>query len=150
MYRKLGPRLAVAARRGAVSAAEHSISILKRATDQKKALNYGVYKAAWKFDRLPDGACIFNGMPYAGIIERGRRPGARFPPKEAIVRWIQRKFGKSEKQARAMAFVVRRAIARRGLKPRLVLGDSMRTITKQFRADVILELDAELKGRRGT
>lgn len=44
------------------------------------------------------------------VLERGRKPGGRMPPVEAIRAWLVRKGGDA-----SMAFVVARAIARRGL-----------------------------------
>jgi len=67
---------------------------------------------------------VLNTAPYASIIELGRRPG-KFPPPGVLRGWITRRLGKTEAEARAMEFVVSRAIARRGLRARLVMTNSL-------------------------
>ena len=154
-YRSLGPRLMSAAMRGAARGAMHAVSTLQRATSaappanpngvgQGGAVNTGFYKRAWKWRATPDGALVYNVASYASVIEKGRRPG-KFPPKEVIVRWIQRRMGKSLKEAQALAFVVRRAIARRGLLARNVAGGARKDIEANFWVDVLAELDRELR-----
>lgn len=69
---------------------------------------------------------------YPAVMEFGRRPGARMPPPEALVRWVHvkhlagtysikthRRTGNKKSQAEEdlqTAFLIARAIARRGIK----------------------------------
>lgn len=55
---------------------------------------------------------VFNPLGYAPAVERGARP--HFPPPGALELWVQRKLGVPANKARSVAFVVARAIARRG------------------------------------
>lgn len=55
---------------------------------------------------------------YIEVLERGRRPGGKQPPTNALELWVRRKLGiRDPTQARAVAFVIGRKIARRGTKP---------------------------------
>lgn len=57
---------------------------------------------------------VSSTQPYAPPVERGRQPG-KFPPLGPIVLWVRRKLGAgSEKEARSIAFLVARKIARKG------------------------------------
>lgn len=49
---------------------------------------------------------------YAAVVEFGRKPGGKMPPVSVIERWVSRKL------PGASAFVVARAIARQGTRPR--------------------------------
>lgn len=59
------------------------------------AVNTGGFIRRWKSVRLPDGAELVNDSPYAGIVDPdaqyGRRPGSKFPPKDALIAWIKRR-----------------------------------------------------------
>lgn len=155
-YKALGAAMKTAAVKGVRRGAFRAVAMLHQFTGQAPpanpggigsggAVNTAFYKRAWKQQALPDGARVYNAAPYAGVIEYGRRPGS-FPPKEPIVRWIQRRLGKSEKEARRLSFIVRRAIAVRGLLPRLVLtgAQNQAAIRKAFNDEVIKELDLAL------
>jgi hypothetical protein len=61
-------------------------------------------------------AIVASSVFYAPVVEAGRRPGARRPPLEPIRLWVIRKLGISSLQARQVAFLVARAIGRRGTK----------------------------------
>jgi hypothetical protein len=52
---------------------------------------------------------------YAGPVETGTRP--HFPPSSALLLWVQKKLHiEDEKQAKSVAFLIARAISRRGTK----------------------------------
>jgi len=53
---------------------------------------------------------------YPAVMELGRRPGAAMPPVDALMRWVHLKMGISNEKARGVAYVVARAISRRGIK----------------------------------
>jgi hypothetical protein len=55
---------------------------------------------------------------YPLVMERGRAPGSRMPPVEAIAFWAQRKLRLSVVEARRAAFLIARAIARKGIRAR--------------------------------
>lgn len=59
------------------------------------AVNTGAFIRRWKSVKLPDGAELVNDSPYAGIVDPdaqyGRRPGSKFPPRDALIAWIRRR-----------------------------------------------------------
>lgn len=155
VYKRMGPRAVAAAKRGALRGALRAVSTLQRATGMALpanpgqvgvggALNTGHYKRSWKAEKLPDGARVHNSAPYAGVIEHGRRAGSAFPPLKEIERWAQRRMGLNPKEAKAAAFPIARAIARRGLIARKVLGNAQAEIEKGFLEEVKKELEREL------
>jgi hypothetical protein len=56
-----------------------------------------------------------RNLDYYHVMEKGRRPGGRMPPLDAIAGWLRRK------GSTANAFVVARSIARRGIKGRFFM-----------------------------
>jgi hypothetical protein len=154
VFQRLGPRLVTAAKRGALRGALRAVSTLQRATGQASpanpgmkgeggAVNTGHYKRAWKAEQLPDGARVYNQAPYAAVIEHGRRPGT-FPPLKQIERWAQRRMGLTPKEAKAAAYPIARAIARRGLQGRKVMTNVQPQIERDFLEEVRKELEREL------
>jgi hypothetical protein len=153
-YRNLGAGQVKAARRGAIKGALRAVQTLVQATGQAGpanpgnkgsggAVNTGHYKRSWKWEALSDGARVYNTAPYASIIEMGRRPG-RFPPITLIQKWAQRRLGLSLKEAKAAAFPIARAIAKRGLIGRKVMANAMPKVEKDFLEEVEKELAKEL------
>lgn len=158
-FDKLGAGGAMAAtRRGAYSAALRALALMQRRTDAAGpsdpkglgtggAVNTGHFRMAWKATPLEDGAYLFNDAPYAGVIESGRRPGGRMPPSAAIARWAQRRLGLSEADAKAAAFLIARAIARRGLRGRQILSGSIGELRQMVNEEILRELATEM-GRK--
>jgi len=59
---------------------------------------------------------VGSGLPYAGVIERNRRPGT-FPNVGELKLWVKRRLRISkESQVSRIAFLIGRAIKRRGFK----------------------------------
>lgn len=58
---------------------------------------------------------VFNPKRYALPVEFGRKPG-RMPPVSAIERWVQIKGIASGKDVRSIAYLIARAIGRRGTR----------------------------------
>jgi len=65
------------------------------------------------------------GVRYGRFVEFGRRAGARMPPVDALIGWVQRHWhpiaerrrGVSRSTLRGEAFILARSIARRGIQP---------------------------------
>jgi len=98
-------------------------------------INNSHYLQGWKAAKLDNGAVLFNDTPYAAVIEHGRRPGSKQPPLAPIAEWLEQKLrGKVKNrkkrlaQARSLAFVVARAIGRRGLPAHRVMARTRRKL----------------------
>jgi len=150
-----------AVRRGLISASHRGVETVRLATlrappasanGSRGAVNTGAYRRAWAGHASPPGApqaaTLDNAMPYAGVIEHGMRPG-KWVNQEALTMWVLRKLRKKlkakgaearRKEARGLAFVIARAIHRRGLRPRLVATNSNKALTRIARAEVRREL----------
>lgn len=150
-----GPRLVQAGKRAILSAALRAVALMQRRTDLAPpanpagigsggAVNTGHFRRAWKATPAPDGAYLFNDAPYAGVVEFGRRAGSRMPPRDVIAHWAQRRLGMSRQDAMAAAWVIGRAIARRGLVPRRILNGSLDELRKLVANEIELEIEKEL------
>ena len=65
---------------------------------------------------------LVNPLKYALAIEKGRKPGKR-PPVAPIALWVTRVLGISDpKKARSVAYVIARAIGKRGFSPNHAVG----------------------------
>lgn len=53
-------------------------------------------------------------LPYAEVVEDGRRPGQKMPPPKALELWVNRKMGVLGADIPKVAFLVARKIAVRG------------------------------------
>ncbi|MCK4300492.1 MAG: hypothetical protein KAX80_13200 [Planctomycetes bacterium] len=131
-----------------------------RATDPQP-VDIGIYKASWSADMDESGATVGSDAPHSSVIEHGARPF--FPPLRPLREWAYRKFrvkaraqwravNKKRKtgrtaeeyrraEANRIAYLVARAISRRGFPPRHVLK----------RATVLMrkDLSAALRNLRG-
>jgi len=64
-------------------------------------VNTGAHRAQWRVGHVPGGATYYNMAAYAGVLDKGRRPGGRMPPVDAIEKWVKRKMAGEIKAARA-------------------------------------------------
>jgi hypothetical protein len=112
---------------------------------QPPPVDRGTYRQRFKVRMLKTGAAIYNSLPYAPVIEWGRRAGAKMPPPAALVDWVIRKGlvprvrkGKSGKgwtvwdqreAAMQIAWMIARAIQKRGQPARAVLSQAGGMIT---------------------
>jgi len=60
-------------------------------TNKADAVHMGAFKLGWRVVQDPDGVDVTNDVPYAGVIELGRRPRRPGPPLAPILEWVQRK-----------------------------------------------------------
>ena len=65
---------------------------------------------------------VSTPLVYGEPVERGRKPG-RMPPVDNIEMWVQRKLGQTGSEARSTAFLIARAIGRRGTKGAFMFRD---------------------------
>lgn len=120
----------------------------------------GTYRRSFRFDDIDGGAIAYNFAPYAAVIEEGRRPGQRPPPVALILEWVKRKgigrqygpnqAGKrkvstalTDNEARGIAFVIARAIGKRGVPAHHILEAAAVEIDRAVREAI----DEYLSGR---
>jgi hypothetical protein len=99
-----------------------SLAIVEEAVVQRTPVNTGALRQgiATKINGTPISA-LFEGQVFAGgaggiyglPVEKGRRAG-RMPPPDAIELWVRRKLAVSEEEVSRVAFLIARAIGRRG------------------------------------
>lgn len=147
---KLGKKFLKAVTRGLTSGGMRAVAHLQNETSRVGAFYNGGFKRGWKSQlvRSPAlGVRVFNSMPYAAVVEEGRRPGARQPPTDVLVPWVRRKLGVSRKEAKGVAFVVARAIGVRGIPGKHILKTANNLIAKMILQEVEAELKVELYSR---
>lgn len=156
-FRRLGAAMTPAVVRGVQSGALACVPLLHNATRRappaspygaRGAFNTGEYLRAWRVSNLADGARVYNDRSYAAVVEWGRRRGGPMPPREAIRRWAQRRLGLSVVEARAAAWPIARAIARRGLRGRRVMEDQTARMTRVVMREARRELREALARAR--
>lgn len=126
-------------------------------------VNTGDYKRSGKVVNITDGAMFFNPTKQAAIIDRGRRKGfgVSREGQEALARWVhlhgmdrptaaQMRFARGrrrgsaarfrkilqEDRARAVAFLIARAIKQRGLPAKNVISGMREKLTGLVLNDV--------------
>ena len=78
---------------------------------------------------------------YVQYIESGRKKGSKFPPIEAIRQWAKKRGIKTDNST---MFLIRRAIAEDGIKPRPFMYKVLNTIDKKWDGEWSSELFQEL------
>jgi hypothetical protein len=112
------PEASVAARREKISEAA---LLLERAIKQATPEGAGpIHLRDTIFQQVrQSGVSVWGivGTPavYGEPVEMGTRP--HFPPVAPIRFWVEKKLGYSGKEAQSVAFLIARAISRRGTKP---------------------------------
>lgn len=136
------------ARLAAVDVAYMGLEKAEARTDDLDFEYTGTYRASWEVQRTKTGAKLVNLAPYAKVIEWGRPPGGKAPPPEVIQEWVRKKLvplGKlegindenvddHEATIKSVAFLIGRAIKRRGIPARLVLASADLDMRLVFRA----------------
>jgi hypothetical protein len=163
-----GPRMIAAARKGLVrsspflmTAIFDSIQSTKGVAPSTRGMNMpaiasGRYRRSWKIGRpymsgpKEVSMRMHARSEYAGVIEFGRRVGAKMPPSSAIDRWLRAKgmaVGMSPSARRRFIFYIRRAISRRGLQPgrRVLYNDNTQArMTLAVYVSLVNELNAAM------
>lgn len=124
--KQLGTRLRPAVQRGLKAGGRRALVVLRDATRRYPIRDTGRFQRGWRAEMSSwDQLLLRNDAPYSLFVESGRRAGARQPPVMALVPWVQRVLGVPERRARSVAFMVARAISRRGIPARPVLKSPM-------------------------
>lgn len=102
------------------------LAVLEQAVVPRTPVNFGLARQGWSQQVTGTSASLqgefFNPVPYALPLETGRKPGKQ-PPTEAIQLWVTRKLGLEGDEARSVAFLIARAIGRRGTQGAYMLQD---------------------------
>lgn len=134
--RQLAKQLPDVAKRVNRDTAKKAIGILQktaRAVRPYPPIDTKRYINSFEIQRAPqDTVVVTNRRGYAGVIEDGRRAGARQPPVSALKGWVRRKFGVSPQRALGIAFAVARNIGKRGIKAKKVVTSAMPEIGRTF------------------
>lgn len=80
------------------------------------------------------GARVFSSLPHAIVIDQGRAPGARMPPVDAIMLWVERVLGIAESddfELEEVAWAIAKSIQRRGITPRNFMEKGVRRALPQ-------------------
>lgn len=101
-------------------AMQAALDVVETNVAARTPVNTGVLRAAYGTSVNVRGQGVVRGtlnnpMIYGLPVERGRRPGQTAPPREAIELWVKRKLGLQGKEAQSAAFLIARAIGRRGI-----------------------------------
>jgi len=99
---------------------EKSLAVFHQAVVVETPVNTGALRAATTTDIVGSPVSlvgsVMNPLIYAWPVERGRRPG-KMPPLGPIAYWLYRKgIVTDRKEIRSAAFLVARAIGKRGTK----------------------------------
>lgn len=112
-------------KRGIHSGAMRAQKLMHDKTVLAEAFNTGAFARGWKSTKMEWGSVLYNSQPYSPVIESGARYTNKMPPTKPLAKWAQRKLGVSRDQAEGIAFVLARAIKKRGLPARNVLKDAL-------------------------
>lgn len=118
--RALEGRFASVAAKGLRAAGMRAVALLQERSNEGP-FDTGAYRRGWRSEVGEMKLTVSNAMPYSGVIEEGRRPGARMPPPQVLLPWVRRKLKATAREAPSVAFLVARAIGRRGLPGHHVL-----------------------------
>ncbi|MFA6433750.1 MAG: HK97 gp10 family phage protein [Elusimicrobiales bacterium] len=87
---------------------------------------------------------VGSGLPYASVVEEGRQPGWFPPPSGDLKTWARRKLGDER-----LAFVVARAIKRRGFRAQPYLKPALAVATPRIQLIFQNRLTEALKAEGG-
>jgi len=71
----------------------------------------------------PAWGMVATPAKYGEAVELGTRP--HFPPVAPLQYWVEKQMGLTGKEARSVAYLIARAISKRGTKPRKMFTDTM-------------------------
>jgi len=90
----------------------------------------GALKRSLTVETTPLSARVFSVLPYAIVMEQGRRPGARMPPPSALAGWARRHPPKGG--GKSSLFALARHIGKRGIKGRFFMKAAKDDVERQL------------------
>ena len=156
-HRRLAKNFWPTVLKGAKLGAYRGVAELQN-TSMREALDRSAYARGWRFSVSDRTIIIYNPVKYAGVIEDGRRAGEKMPPPAALEAWVRRHLNveyitkkgvaKARKvrkdEAPGLAFIVARAIGKRGIKGKHILARANDRIAYNLEAEICSALDKEL------
>lgn len=126
VFLKYGSNVRAGVSPGLNRLAKKAGTIIATATKKAKAVNYGTFLENWRSTQTTlngnPGVLVSNASGLKGAtLEYGGRWPNKPPPIEAITVWAQKKFNLPYAEAKKVAWPIRAAIKRRGLRPRLIM-----------------------------
>lgn len=103
-----------------------SLILLQDAIEGRTPVNLGNLRGS--IDHLIEGTRynfhgeVFTDSIYGYPVEYGRKPGKQ-PPTDALEAWVVRKLGVTRDEARGVAYVIARAIGRKGTQGAFMFRD---------------------------
>jgi hypothetical protein len=99
-------------------------NVVKAAVQRRAPVHMGFFRNSITI-RVDETGNQLTGSIYStdpgvkvAVIEEGRRAGAKFPPQDVIMRWVQLVIGPAPAMLKSVTYLVRRKIARAGIKGR--------------------------------
>ena len=82
-------------------------------------INTGALRDSIRFNITPKGNIRFFYLQYGVYVESGRRPGAKQPPVNPILKWIEQRGIVPDEgtSKRSLAFLIARSIGEKGIRP---------------------------------
>lgn len=153
--RGYGARVLEAGQRGMISGGLRCVAMLQKATAEAMpanpeglgdggAVNTGAFRRGWRMQAYRLKMFVFNTENYAEIIEDGRRPGGKPPPRRYIEQWARRRLGLDWDEARAAAWPIAKAIAQRGLRGRKIMAKLVPAMKRAVEEEVEREVKKEI------
>lgn len=132
--RKLLRRHPAAVEKLLYAGAKRAEAILRMVTYRQTPLPIfsGNFVKSWVTERVSNGFRAYNRMPYAYVIDQGRRPGAKQPPSDKLKPWVKRKIAPPAKKLDSISFLVARAIGEHGIKGLFIVDQAMPIIEDRF------------------
>lgn len=146
---RLGRSLRPTVRRGLRAAGAAAIPILQAATSKYPIHATGKFARGWRAEvEAWDRLLLRNAAPYSLYVEMGRRAGARMPPVAALMPWVRLVLAVPERRVRLVAFLVARAISRRGIpaRPVLLSAQTQKRLAAAMKTELVAALREAAKG----
>ena len=156
-HRRLAKSFWPAVLKGAKAGAYRGVARLQ-AKSMEEAFDRSAYARGWRFSAADRQIVIYNPVKYAGVIEEGRRAGEKMPPPASLEAWVRRhlkvehttkKGVKKVRKVRAdeapgLAFIVARAIGKRGTAGKYILSRLNERISYDIESEIYSALEREL------
>lgn len=141
--RSLGAKYETTLKRALKKAAVEILDAARQRALQQRIYDLGRFFSGLRAVARKDySITVYNTAKHAVFVERGRRAGARMPPKRAILEWVLR-----HGMPASAWYPVARKIAERGIRPRKVVeSQTFHRLAKQIMRDRVAEaMDEAMK-----